>query len=57
MTREAVIAVNRFGLGAQPGELAAAARDLRGWLAAQIARPAPDYAQLRGLPPSSEGLG
>jgi uncharacterized protein (DUF1800 family) len=57
VNREAVIAVNRFGLGASPGELAAAARDPRGWLAAQPARTAPEYVQLRGLAPSSEGLG
>jgi uncharacterized protein (DUF1800 family) len=32
----AAIAVTRFGLGAKPGELAAARDDSRGWLAAQI---------------------
>lgn len=30
------IAVNRFGLGARPGELAAAGSDPRGWLIAQL---------------------
>lgn len=39
MTREAVIAVNRFGLGPRPGELASAARDPRGWAVAQLAGP------------------
>ncbi len=34
-TRETVAAVNRFGLGAMPGEFARA-RDARGWLHAQI---------------------
>jgi uncharacterized protein (DUF1800 family) len=32
----AAIATNRFGLGAQPGELAACAADPRGWLEAQL---------------------
>jgi uncharacterized protein (DUF1800 family) len=36
------IAVNRFGLGARPGELAAAGSDPRGWL----------IAQLKGAPPA-----
>jgi uncharacterized protein (DUF1800 family) len=35
-TRDAFIAVNRFGLGARPGELAAAASDPRGWLERQL---------------------
>ena len=56
MNRQAVIAVNRFGLGAAPGELAAAATDPRGWLAAQASTPAPHYAALAELPPSSEAL-
>jgi len=33
------IAVSRFGLGARPGELAAAADDPRGWLRAQTVGP------------------
>ncbi|WP_293482365.1 DUF1800 domain-containing protein [Phenylobacterium sp.] len=33
---DAAIAVTRFGLGAQPGEIAAARPDPRGWLKAQI---------------------
>jgi uncharacterized protein (DUF1800 family) len=37
----AVIAANRFGLGARPGELAAAASDPRGWLLAQLRGGAP----------------
>lgn len=37
MTRQSgAVAANRFGLGARPGEIAAAAGDPRGWLAAQI---------------------
>ena len=35
-TREAFIAVTRFGLGARPGELARAAPNPRGWLLDQI---------------------
>jgi uncharacterized protein (DUF1800 family) len=44
MSRDAAIAVTRFGLGARPGELAEAGRDPRGWLAAQVGRvtPVPD---------------
>jgi len=49
------IAANRFGLGARPGELASIG-DGRGWLEAQLTRPAPLIvdAQLRS---SSELLG
>jgi uncharacterized protein (DUF1800 family) len=36
MTTGAVIAANRFGLGAKPGELAAIGSDPRGWLKAQL---------------------
>ena len=43
MSIESIIAVNRFGLGAAPGELAAAGADPRGWLARQIDGPAPAY--------------
>lgn len=51
----AVAAVNRFGLGAQPGELATV-RDPRGWLDAQVAR-GPDGANvLAGLPTSLDYL-
>jgi len=42
-TIDAAIAVNRFGLGARPGELAAAAADPRGWLMRQV----PDAAAFR----------
>ena len=35
--RDAFIAVNRFGLGARPGELAKAAADPQGWVEAQLA--------------------
>lgn len=56
MNPKAVIAVNRFGLGAAPGELASAATDPRGWLAAQISKPAPDHPAFAELAPSSEAL-
>jgi len=37
-TLNGAIAVTRFGLGAKPGEVAAAADDPRGWLKSQVAR-------------------
>jgi len=37
LSRAAVIAANRFGLGARPAEVPAIAADPRGWLRAQIA--------------------
>lgn len=54
MTIEAVIAANRYGLGARPGELKAIGSDARGWLAAQVkgSRPATDA--VRALPSSAE---
>ena len=50
----ATAAVNRFGLGAKPGELALA-RDPRDWLRAQL-RTGPDRAPFAGLPDSGELL-
>ncbi|MFM7272644.1 MAG: DUF1800 family protein [Gammaproteobacteria bacterium] len=50
------IATNRFGLGARPGEIAAARKDPRGWLEAQIGplvfdtKPGSAAAVLRELP-------
>ncbi|HVO04680.1 MAG TPA: DUF1800 domain-containing protein [Candidatus Cybelea sp.] len=65
MIPAAVIAANRFGLGARPGELAAIGSDPRGWLKAQIssanAIPASIAAQpgtearLAELPPATMG--
>jgi uncharacterized protein (DUF1800 family) len=55
MSIEPIIAVNRFGLGAAPGELAAAA-DPRSWLTKQIkdaALPIPEFGTLAS---SAEGL-
>ncbi|TWB43844.1 DUF1800 domain-containing protein [Nitrospirillum pindoramense] len=37
-TLQAAIATNRFGLGARPGDIAAAQSDPRGWLEAQLAQ-------------------
>ncbi len=47
-----VIAANRFGLGARPGELGAIGGDGRDWLRAQLESPPPRLtdAQLRGSP-------
>lgn len=56
MTLESIIAVNRFGLGGAPGELAAAGADPRGWLAKQAGMPAPDYPEFGKLAHSSEAL-
>ncbi|WBQ10005.1 DUF1800 domain-containing protein [Hyphomonadaceae bacterium ML37] len=52
--RDAAIAVNRFGLGARPGDIGTAARDPHAWLAAQIdpsviAGPAPGMTAREGL--------
>jgi uncharacterized protein (DUF1800 family) len=52
----AAIATSRFGLGARPGELAAAAPDPRGWLLVQLARSAPAPAELDGLAPGAQIL-
>lgn len=48
-------AVNRFGLGAKPGELAKV-RDPRMWLEAQVARGADDGGVFAGLPGSLDYL-
>jgi uncharacterized protein (DUF1800 family) len=52
----AAIAVNRFGLGAKPGELAALGADARGWLMAQL-KGKPPVLSGAGLEPSSKTLG
>ncbi len=57
MSIEQVIAVNRFGLGAQPSELAAVGGDPRGWLMRQVEGPSPALPpELAGLPSSGEAL-
>lgn len=56
MTLASIIAANRFGLGARPGELRAIGNDAQGWLKAQLSavRSAPD--ELNGLPSSTEAV-
>jgi uncharacterized protein (DUF1800 family) len=55
MSLPACIAVNRFGLGARPGELDAARGDPRGWLEAQLA-PAAVPRRLAALPGARAAL-
>jgi uncharacterized protein (DUF1800 family) len=54
MSLDAVIATNRFGLGARPGEIERARGDARGWLQQQItgSRPVPE--DVRQLASSAE---
>jgi len=57
-TRDAFIAVHRFGLGPRPGELDQAAADPRAWLARQIgAATAAPPAEFAGLPGGAERMG
>lgn len=51
---QAVIAVNRFGLGARPGELEEVARDPREWVLAQLEKPASAGKALDRLPDSQD---
>lgn len=55
MKLESVIAVNRFGLGGTPADLAAAADDPKAWLTQQL-KPQPLHRALARLPGSSSGL-
>jgi len=41
LTKDAAIAANRFGLGARPGDARPIGSDAKGWLLAQLERPAP----------------
>jgi len=52
--RDAAVAVTRFGLGAAPGEIRAAAGDPRGWVLEQIGGAGPQVGP--GLSPSHEIL-
>jgi uncharacterized protein (DUF1800 family) len=54
MVDAAVIAANRFGLGARPGELGAVAADPRAWLAAQVAGDRPPPPETGSLPSSAQ---
>ena len=49
MSLEGILAVNRFGLGARPGEVERVSADPKAWLTAQIA-PAPQPVQADGEP-------
>ncbi len=53
-TIDAVIAANRFGFGARPGDLAAIAGDPRGWLTGQLDGAGSLPAELRGTDGSAE---
>jgi uncharacterized protein (DUF1800 family) len=54
MTLDAVVAANRFGLGARPGELDRARGDARAWLQQQIVGTRPLPQELGRLPSSAE---
>lgn len=56
MSLEAAIAVNRFGLGARPGEIATAGADPKAWLASQLNGPADQPAAADGTPFAPGGL-
>src|SRR5215207_5792500 len=53
MSIAAVIALNRFGLGARPGDIAQVTADPRGWLTDQIRRSVPLPEVMRELPDSN----
>ncbi len=55
-TKDAVIAANRFGLGARPGDLGSAVKNPRSWLLDQLQGPSRAYAEIRQLPRSDEVL-
>ena len=55
-TSYAVIAANRFGLGARPGELARAGKQPRSWLLDQLQGPSRQPAEIRRLPRSDKVL-
>jgi uncharacterized protein (DUF1800 family) len=56
MTQDAFIAVNRFGLGARPGELGEAAADPLGWIGQQLAAAPGMPAPLAGLRASTAAI-
>ena len=53
---KSIIATNRFGLGARPGEAAKAASDPRGWLLAQLENPAASTLPGGGLKTTEQAL-
>ena len=54
MKTETVIAANRFGLGARPGDLEIIDRDPRSWLLEQIDTKPDQPAEFRRLPNSAD---
>ena len=54
MTLDAVVAANRFGLGARPGELERARGDARAWLQKQVVGPRALPDEIERLPSSAE---
>ena len=52
--QDAAIAVNRFGLGARPGEIRAVSADPRGWLIAQLEPESALPAPLAALPSTAD---
>jgi uncharacterized protein (DUF1800 family) len=56
MTIDAVIATNRFGLGATPGQIRTAAANPKAWLLAQIAQPHEALIGQRNLPSSAQAF-
>ncbi|MBT8086451.1 MAG: DUF1800 domain-containing protein, partial [Gammaproteobacteria bacterium] len=54
--KNAVIAANRFGLGARPGDLARIADDPHAWLLDQLQGPSRPQTEFASLPPSDEVL-
>lgn len=53
MTLAPIIAANRFGIGARPGELTDIGGDARGWLIKQITGTRPVPQEIAGLPTSA----
>jgi uncharacterized protein (DUF1800 family) len=56
MTVQAVIAANRFGLGARPGDVAKIAGDPKGWLMGQMTPETELPAPLRALPSTVDDM-
>jgi uncharacterized protein (DUF1800 family) len=53
---ESVIAANRFGLGARPGELPRIDSNPQGWLLDQLQGPSREYEDIRALPDTASVL-
>ena len=56
MKNSTVIATNRFGLGARPGDFDAVDRNPQAWLLDQLQGPSRLYPDIRRLPRSSKVL-